>query len=33
VSADRGLIEATEEAFAEEGEDVPLADVRARLGL
>jgi len=30
---DQGLLEATEEAFAEEGEDIPLAEVKARLGL
>jgi excisionase family DNA binding protein len=30
---DAGLLEATREAFAEEGPDVPLAEVKARLGL
>jgi len=30
---DAGLLEATLEAFAEEGDDVPLEDVAARLGL
>jgi predicted transcriptional regulator len=30
---DQGLLEATEEAFAEPGEDIPLAEVKARLGL
>ena len=30
---DQGLLEATEEAFAEKGEDIPLAEVKARLGV
>lgn len=30
---DQGLLEATEEALAEPGDDIPLEEVRARLGL